>query len=76
MIEQKLNGFFETDFSKQEKDDKNSLVEVESEEKPKDLGIATDHSVMIYGWGKDPEKGKYWLVRNSFGKSWGNDGDF
>jgi len=54
MIEEKLHGFFETDFTNQEKADKNSLVEVDSEDKPKDLGIATDHSVMIYGWGNDP----------------------
>ena len=49
---------------------------LQSEDKPKDIGIATDHSVIILGWGTDKQKGDYWIVRNSFGKSWGNDGNF
>jgi len=40
------------------------------------MGIPTDHSVMIIGWSKDAEKGNYWIVRNSFGKDWGNKGHF
>lgn len=31
---------------------------------------------MIIGWGEDPKSGPFWLVRNSFGKDWGLDGDF
>ena len=75
MIEQKLNGFLENTKIHDGKD-QDQLLEISSEDKPKDLGINTDHSVMIYGWGNDPVKGKYWLVRNSFGKQWGNNGDF
>lgn len=36
-----------------------------------------NHSVMIMGWGEDPNNGtRYWIVRNSYGKSWGDKGDF
>ena len=31
---------------------------------------------MIIGWGEDSKNGAYWIVRNSFGKDWGMDGDF
>eukprot|EP00919_Chromeraceae_sp_WS-2016_P022586 GHVR01053616.1.p1 GENE.GHVR01053616.1~~GHVR01053616.1.p1 ORF type:complete len:365 (+),score=138.59 GHVR01053616.1:60-1097(+) len=39
----------------------------------------TDHAVVIEGWGVDQNTsgecgGKYWLVRNSWGSSWGEDG--
>lgn len=30
----------------------------------------------IIGWGTDPEtKQKYWIVRNSYGKDWGDHGE-
>ena len=35
------------------------------------------HAVVIVGWGQDTIKGEvvpYWVVRNSWGKSWGNKG--
>merc|ERR1712162_70764 len=45
-----------------------------------DYGIAwmnLNHSVVIVGWGVDDKTGtKYWVVRNSYGKRWGMDGDF
>ena len=45
-----------------------------------DYGIAwmnLNHSVVIVGWGVDERTGtKYWIVRNSYGKRWGMDGDF
>lgn len=45
-----------------------------------DYGIAwmnLNHSVVILGWGVDEKTGtKYWIVRNSYGKRWGMDGDF
>lgn len=45
-----------------------------------DYGIAwmnLNHSVVIVGWGVDDRTGtKYWIVRNSYGKRWGMDGDF
>ena len=36
-----------------------------------------NHSVVIIGWGVDPDTGtKFWKVRNSYGKQWGLNGDF
>lgn len=36
-----------------------------------------NHSVVIFGWGVDPEtKQRYWIVRNSYGSTWGDKGDF
>ena len=36
-----------------------------------------NHSVVIVGWGVDEKTGtKYWIVRNSYGPSWGMSGDF
>lgn len=45
-----------------------------------DYGIAwmnLNHSVVIIGWGVDEKTGtKYWIVRNSYGRKWGMQGDF
>lgn len=34
-----------------------------------------NHYVMIYGWGEEAGK-KYWLVQNSYGPNWGEEGSF
>ncbi|XP_042216685.1 uncharacterized peptidase C1-like protein F26E4.3 [Homarus americanus] len=43
-------------------------------------GETASHSVRIIGWGEDPLPGsrpvKYWLVANSWGKDWGENGLF
>ena len=45
-----------------------------------DRGISwmdMNHSVVILGWGKEEKTGtSYWIVRNSYGPSWGMNGDF
>ena len=45
-----------------------------------DLGqsfITQTHTVLIVGWGVDPESmTKYWIVRNSYGPRWGQKGHF
>ena len=34
------------------------------------------HSTVLIGWGVDETNGeKYWLVRNSYGPSWGENGN-
>lgn len=35
-----------------------------------------NHSVVVLGWGVDQGGQKFWIVRNSYGPSWGMEGDF
>lgn len=39
-----------------------------------ELSHSTDHVVVVVGWGKDPEVGRYWHIRNSWGDYWGEYG--
>nr|AKO90284.1 cathepsin O [Tigriopus japonicus] len=41
---------------------------------PYDSNIAINHAVQMVGYGTDPDEGDYWIVRNSWGPSWGEDG--
>ena len=36
-----------------------------------------DHAVMVVGWATDPDsKAKHWIVKNSYGSDWGENGYF
>jgi len=37
--------------------------------------MKVDHSVLLYGWGEEAGI-KYWMVQNSWGEGWGEEGNF
>ena len=37
-------------------------------------GTDIDHAIVAVGYGVDPNKGEYYIVRNSWGSSWGDRG--
>jgi len=51
------------------------------EELKKQKGIRNDfeevdHAVLVVGWGKDTNGDRHWIVKNSYGADWGEEGYF
>ncbi|MCK4664139.1 MAG: choice-of-anchor J domain-containing protein [Bacteroidales bacterium] len=41
---------------------------------PDDEYTTTNHAISLVGWGHDPTEGLYWILRNSYGSTWGESG--
>ena len=54
-------------------------VNAANEKTASDYGLMYEfltHSTLVIGYGAEPSGEKFWVVRNSYGSRWGEDGNF